>query len=167
MVESCTLGFRDLRAARLGRVGCRGCTCRHGNGGVLLLPCCCLCRLLPCTLAPLPTTPLAPPCSCDNITISPALLGELEASTAPLPYKLWPAMVGGGVGLLSSWGVLRVPVPASTVAGLLLGLTSSPPPLAAAAMTDGPPSDAPPASSQPSPARLKKTNPFHPGAGRL
>jgi transaldolase len=31
---------------------------------------------------------------CDNITISPALLGELEASTDPLPRKLWPEMGG-------------------------------------------------------------------------
>ncbi|KAK9909136.1 hypothetical protein WJX75_007727 [Coccomyxa subellipsoidea] len=31
---------------------------------------------------------------CDNITISPALLGELEASTEPLPRKLWPEMGG-------------------------------------------------------------------------
>ena len=36
-------------------------------------------------------------CSCDNITISPALLGELAASTEPLPRKLWPEM-GGGEG---------------------------------------------------------------------
>lgn len=34
---------------------------------------------------------------CDNITISPALLGELAASTEPLPRKLWPEM-GGGEG---------------------------------------------------------------------
>lgn len=27
---------------------------------------------------------------CDNITISPNLLGELEAATDPLPYALWP-----------------------------------------------------------------------------
>jgi transaldolase len=31
---------------------------------------------------------------CDNITISPALLGELEASKDPLPRKLWPTMGG-------------------------------------------------------------------------
>ncbi|CAL8460656.1 g186 [Coccomyxa elongata] len=31
---------------------------------------------------------------CDNITISPALLGELEASTEALPRKLWPEMGG-------------------------------------------------------------------------
>lgn len=30
----------------------------------------------------------------DNITISPALLAELEASADPLPYKLWPDMGG-------------------------------------------------------------------------
>jgi transaldolase len=29
---------------------------------------------------------------CDKITISPALLAELEASTDPLPRKLWPDM---------------------------------------------------------------------------
>ncbi|KAL3150277.1 hypothetical protein ABBQ32_000127 [Trebouxia sp. C0010 RCD-2024] len=29
---------------------------------------------------------------CDNITISPSLLGELEASKDPLPRKLWPTM---------------------------------------------------------------------------
>ena len=36
------------------------------------------------------------PCSrrCDNITISPALLGELDKSTDPLPRKLWPEMGG-------------------------------------------------------------------------
>lgn len=33
-------------------------------------------------------------CSCDNITISPALLGELEKSKDPLPRKLWPTMGG-------------------------------------------------------------------------
>lgn len=33
-------------------------------------------------------------CRCDNITISPALLGELEASKEPLPRKLWPTMGG-------------------------------------------------------------------------
>ncbi|KDD72662.1 transaldolase, partial [Helicosporidium sp. ATCC 50920] len=32
---------------------------------------------------------------CDNITIAPALLEQLEASTDPLPYKLWPDMQGG------------------------------------------------------------------------
>jgi len=31
---------------------------------------------------------------CDNITIAPPLLGELEASTEPLPRKLWPEMGG-------------------------------------------------------------------------
>ncbi len=31
-------------------------------------------------------------CRCDNITISPQLLGELEASTAPLPRKLDPSV---------------------------------------------------------------------------
>jgi transaldolase len=31
---------------------------------------------------------------CDNITIAPSLLGELEASTEPLPRKLWPEMGG-------------------------------------------------------------------------
>eukprot|EP00775_Hariotina_reticulata_P006112 gene6112-6350_t len=29
---------------------------------------------------------------CDNITISPQLLGELESSSEPLPRKLWPQM---------------------------------------------------------------------------
>lgn len=33
-------------------------------------------------------------CRCDNITISPALLGELEKSKEPLPRKLWPTMGG-------------------------------------------------------------------------
>lgn len=33
-------------------------------------------------------------CRCDNITISPALLGDLEASKEPLPRKLWPTMGG-------------------------------------------------------------------------
>jgi hypothetical protein len=33
-------------------------------------------------------------CRCDNITISPQLLGELESSTDPLPRKLWPQMGG-------------------------------------------------------------------------
>ena len=33
---------------------------------------------------------------CDNITISPALLGELDASHDPLPRKLWPSMGGQG-----------------------------------------------------------------------
>ena len=33
-------------------------------------------------------------CRCDNITISPSLLGELEASKEPLPRKLWPTMGG-------------------------------------------------------------------------
>lgn len=31
---------------------------------------------------------------CDNITISPSLLGELEKSKDPLPRKLWPTMGG-------------------------------------------------------------------------
>jgi transaldolase len=31
---------------------------------------------------------------CDNITIAPKLLGELEACTDPLPQKLWPTMGG-------------------------------------------------------------------------
>lgn len=31
---------------------------------------------------------------CDAITISPAILAELEASTEPLPYQLWPSMGG-------------------------------------------------------------------------
>eukprot|EP00891_Asterochloris_glomerata_P005288 jgi/Astpho2/5288/Aster-04855 len=31
---------------------------------------------------------------CDNITISPALLGQLEACKDPLPRKLWPKMGG-------------------------------------------------------------------------
>ena len=33
-------------------------------------------------------------CRCDNITIAPALLGQLEASTEPLERKLWPTMGG-------------------------------------------------------------------------
>ncbi len=33
-------------------------------------------------------------CRCDNITISPPLLGELDKSTDPLPRKLWPEMGG-------------------------------------------------------------------------
>ena len=33
-------------------------------------------------------------CRCDNITISPSLLGELEKSKDPLPRKLWPTMGG-------------------------------------------------------------------------
>ena len=33
-------------------------------------------------------------CRCDNITIAPALLGQLEASTEPLERKLWPNMGG-------------------------------------------------------------------------
>ena len=36
----------------------------------------------------------APRCRCDNITISPALLAELEASTEPLPRMLSPDMGG-------------------------------------------------------------------------
>lgn len=34
------------------------------------------------------------PCRCDNITISPNLLGELEANTNPLAQKLYPTMGG-------------------------------------------------------------------------
>ena len=33
-------------------------------------------------------------CRCDNITIAPGLLGQLEASTEPLERKLWPTMGG-------------------------------------------------------------------------
>ena len=33
-------------------------------------------------------------CRCDNITISPNLLGELEESTEALPQKLYPSMGG-------------------------------------------------------------------------
>jgi transaldolase len=33
-------------------------------------------------------------CRCDKITIAPNLLAELEASTEPLPRRLWPAMGG-------------------------------------------------------------------------
>ena len=33
-------------------------------------------------------------CRCDNITIAPKLLGELEACTDPLPQKLWSTMGG-------------------------------------------------------------------------
>ena len=33
---------------------------------------------------------------CDNITIAPPLLQELEASVEPLEYKLWPSRVGQG-----------------------------------------------------------------------
>ena len=40
----------------------------------------------------LPPPPPAPR-SCDNITIAPPLLKELEASKEPLPYQLWPGMV--------------------------------------------------------------------------
>ena len=35
-------------------------------------------------------------CRCDNITISPPLLAELDASHDPLPRKLWPSMGGQG-----------------------------------------------------------------------
>lgn len=42
-----------------------------------------------------------PPCSCDNITIAPPLLKELEASTDPLPFKLWPRMVRQGATMPS------------------------------------------------------------------
>lgn len=45
-----------------------------------------------------PSAPSPPPRSCDNITIAPPLLKELEASTDPLPYQLWPRMVRGGAG---------------------------------------------------------------------
>ena len=34
------------------------------------------------------------PCRCDNITIAPKLLSELEESTEPLNRKLWPEMGG-------------------------------------------------------------------------
>lgn len=63
--------------------------------------------LLASTAAPFPLTPSlvsphAPrstpstphPCRCDNITIAPPLLKQLESSTDPLPYQLWPQMVG-------------------------------------------------------------------------
>ena len=33
---------------------------------------------------------------CDNITISPNLLAELDDSHDPLPRKLWPTMGGQG-----------------------------------------------------------------------
>ena len=48
---------------------------------------------------------------CDNITISPALLGELAASTEPLPRKLWPDM-GGGEGARVDLSASQVPFPA-------------------------------------------------------
>lgn len=38
---------------------------------------------------------------CDNITISPALLDELQASSEPLPRKLWPTMGGSSDELVS------------------------------------------------------------------
>jgi hypothetical protein len=38
---------------------------------------------------------------CDNITISPALLDELQASTEALPRKLWPTMGGSSDALVS------------------------------------------------------------------
>ena len=41
---------------------------------------------------------------CDAITISPALLAELEASTDPLPHALWPAMGGCSDPLFSMRG---------------------------------------------------------------
>lgn len=41
-----------------------------------------------------PAAPAPPPPRCDNITISPALLAELEACKDPLPRKLWPEMGG-------------------------------------------------------------------------
>ncbi len=47
---------------------------------------------------------------CDNITISPALLGELAASTEPLPRKLWPEM-GGGEGAPVDLSASQVPPP--------------------------------------------------------
>lgn len=39
---------------------------------------------------------------CDNITISPSLLDELQASTEPLPRKLWPTMGGNADDLYSN-----------------------------------------------------------------
>lgn len=39
---------------------------------------------------------------CDNITISPQLLDELQDSTEPLPRKLWPTMGGSNDALLSN-----------------------------------------------------------------
>lgn len=39
-------------------------------------------------------TPRPLPPRCDNITIAPALLKELEQSEGPLPYQLWPGMGG-------------------------------------------------------------------------
>lgn len=39
---------------------------------------------------------------CDNITISPQLLDELQASAEPLPRKLWPSMGGSSDALLSN-----------------------------------------------------------------
>lgn len=35
-----------------------------------------------------------PYCRCDNITIAPALLAQLEECQEPLERKLWPAMGG-------------------------------------------------------------------------
>lgn len=48
---------------------------------------------------------------CDNITISPTLLGELAASAEPLPRKLWPDM-GGGEGARVDLSASQVPFPA-------------------------------------------------------
>lgn len=45
---------------------------------------------LPCAWCLFDGRPAAGCRRCDNITISPALLGELEASTQPLPRKLSP-----------------------------------------------------------------------------
>lgn len=51
---------------------------------------------------------------CDNITISPGLLQELESCTEPLPYKLWPGMGGPeeeklhfGAGDKAAWDALH------------------------------------------------------------
>lgn len=41
---------------------------------------------------------------CDNITISPGLLGELEASHDPLPRKLWPRMGTKGQARIAMTG---------------------------------------------------------------
>lgn len=38
---------------------------------------------------------------CDNITISPQLLGELEASSAPLPRRLSPDMLDPSLSRLA------------------------------------------------------------------
>lgn len=34
------------------------------------------------------------PCRCDNITIAPPLLAQLEECSEPLERKLWPTMGG-------------------------------------------------------------------------